>query len=48
MGLSAEEIQEVPVHCSIYAGFPSAVNSLEMAHEAFRNEGIEVQQTEGP
>ncbi len=48
MGLSAEEIQEVPVHCSIYAGFPSAVNSLELAHEAFRERGIEVQQTDVP
>lgn len=48
MGMSAEEIQEVPVHCSIYAGFPSAVNSLEMAHEAFRERGIEVPQTEVP
>ena len=48
MGMSAEEIQEVPIHCSIYAGFPSAVNSLEVAHEAFRARDIEVQQTEVP
>ena len=48
MGLGAEEIQEVPIHCSIYAGFPSAVNSLEMAHEAFRDRGIEPPQLEVP
>ncbi len=48
MGLSAEEIQEVPIHCSLYAGFPSAVNSLELVHEAFRERGIEAPQTEIP
>ena len=48
MGLGAEEIQEVPIHCSIYAGFPSAVNSLELVHEAFRERGIETPQTEAP
>ncbi len=48
MGLGAEEIQEVPIHCSLYAGFPSAVNSLELVHEAFRERGIEVPQTEVP
>ena len=48
MGLSAEEIQEVPIHCSIYAGFPSAVNSLELVHEAFRERGVEPPQTEAP
>ena len=48
LGLSPEEILEVPVHCSIYAGFPSAVNSLEIVHEAFRDRGVEAQQTEVP
>ncbi len=48
MGLEPEEIQEVPIHCSLYAGFPSAVNSLELAHEAFRERGIEPPQTEPP
>ena len=48
MGLSAEEIQEVPIHCSLYAGFPSAVNSLELVHEASRERGIEAPQTEVP
>ena len=48
MGLGAEEIQEVPIHCSLYAGFPSAVNSLEVAHEAFRERGIEPPQPETP
>ena len=48
LGLGAEEIQEVPIHCSLYAGFPSAVNSLELVHEAFRERGIEAPQTEAP
>ena len=48
MGLNPEEIQEVPIHCSLYAGFPSAVNSLEVVHEAFRERGIEAPQTEVP
>ena len=48
MGLNAEEIQEALIHCSIYAGFPSAVNSLEVAHEAFRERGVELPQTEVP
>ena len=48
LGLSAEEIQEVPIHCSLYAGFPSAVNSLELVHEAFRERGIAAPQTEAP
>ena len=48
MDMSAEEIQEALIHCSIYAGFPTAVNALEVAHEAFRQRGIEVPQTEVP
>ena len=48
MGMGAEEIQEALIHCSLYAGFPSAVNSLEVAHEAFRERGIEPPQTEIP
>ena len=46
MGMSAEEIQEVPIHCSLYAGFPSTVNSLEVMHEAFAERGIEPPQPE--
>ena len=48
MGLDPEEIQEVPIHCSLYAGFPSAVNSLELVHEAFRERGVDPPQTEAP
>lgn len=48
LGLDPEEIQEVPIHCSLYAGFPSAVNSLEVVHEAFRERDIDVPQTEVP
>ena len=48
MGLDPGEIQEVPIHCSLYAGFPSAVNSLELVHEAFRERGVDPPQTEAP
>ena len=48
MGMGPEEIQEVPIHCSLYAGFPSAVNSLELVHEVFNERGVEVPQTEVP
>ena len=48
MGMGAEEIQEALIHCSLYAGFPSTVNSLEVAHEAFSERGIEMPQTEIP
>ena len=48
MGMNAEEIQEALIHCSIYAGFPTVVNSLEVAHEAFIERGIEIPQTEVP
>ncbi len=48
MGLNAEEIQEALIHCSLYAGFPTAVNALEVAHDAFRERGIELPQTEVP
>ena len=48
MGMGAEEIQEALIHCSVYAGFPTVVNSLEVAHEAFSERGIEVPQTEVP
>ena len=48
LGLSAEEIQEALIHCNLYAGFPSTVNSLEVAHEAFQERNIEPPQTEVP
>ena len=48
LGLSAEEIQEALIHCNLYAGFPSTVNSLEIAHEAFRERGIEPPQPDIP
>ena len=48
MGLGPEEIQEVSIHCSLYAGFPSAVNSLEVTHEAFRERSVEAPQAGAP
>ena len=48
MGMNPEEIQEALIHCCLYAGFPSVVNSLEVAHEAFHERGIEVPQPDVP
>jgi 4-carboxymuconolactone decarboxylase len=48
LGLGPEEIQEALIHCCLYAGFPTTVNSLEAAHEAFSERGIEVPQTDVP
>lgn len=42
MGLGPQEVQEVFIHCSIYAGFPTAVNSLELAQEVFQQRGVTV------
>jgi 4-carboxymuconolactone decarboxylase len=42
MGLQAREIQEIFVQCSIYAGFPTMVNALELAREVFEERGVTV------
>lgn len=42
LGLSARAIQEVMIHCAIYAGFPSAENSLEMVNKALSERGEDV------
>jgi 4-carboxymuconolactone decarboxylase len=36
IGLTRSELIEVIVQSSIYAGFPAAVNAMEIAREVFR------------
>jgi len=36
VGLTQRELVEVIVQSSIYAGFPAAVNAIEIAREVFR------------
>ncbi len=37
VGLSEEEIIEIIMQMSVYAGFPAAMNGIEAAKEAFEN-----------
>jgi len=37
VGLSQEEIIEIIMQMSVYAGFPAAMNGIEAAKEAFEN-----------
>ncbi len=41
IGLPAASIQEVMIHCAIYSGFPTALNSLALANEVFAEKGVE-------
>jgi 4-carboxymuconolactone decarboxylase len=38
VGLSESEIREIIIQMSIYAGFPAAVNAMDIANEIFRRE----------
>lgn len=40
VGCSAEEITEVILQMSVYAGFPAALNGMFAAEEVFRERGI--------
>ncbi|MDD9877332.1 MAG: carboxymuconolactone decarboxylase family protein [Magnetovibrio sp.] len=42
IGVAPRAIQEVAIHCGIYAGFPSILNSLSAAAEVFAERGVEV------
>jgi len=48
IGLPARTIQEVIIHCGIYAGFPSILNSLAVANEVFAEQGVEVPDDDMP
>lgn len=40
VGMSPREVQEVFIQAAIYAGFPTAVNSLGLAQEVFQERGV--------
>jgi alkylhydroperoxidase/carboxymuconolactone decarboxylase family protein YurZ len=48
LGLSPRALQEIFIQCSIYAGFPTMVNSLGMAQEVFEERHIDVPHTTLP
>lgn len=39
-GLTAEEIREVLLHCSVYAGVPAANSAFAIAKRVLREEGV--------
>jgi 4-carboxymuconolactone decarboxylase len=41
VGLKPEEILEIILHCSGYAGFPKACGALDVARKVFMERGIE-------
>src|SRR3954468_7014827 len=41
IGLDAREVREVVIQCSVYAGFPTTVNSLELLRDVLEARGIE-------
>ncbi|MBI3325768.1 MAG: carboxymuconolactone decarboxylase family protein [Nitrospinae bacterium] len=48
IGMSPRELQEVFIQGGLYAGFPTAVNSLGVAQEIFQERGISVPPAEVP
>ncbi|NKB55637.1 MAG: hypothetical protein GKS00_04805 [Alphaproteobacteria bacterium] len=48
IGLSPRTIQEVLIHCGLYSGFPTILNSVALANEVFAEKGIEVPDTSMP
>jgi 4-carboxymuconolactone decarboxylase len=48
IGVPARTVQEVFIHCSLYNGFPAALNALIEAKAAFAEAGVTVPETEIP
>lgn len=48
IGVPPRTIQEVFIHCGLYCGFPTVLNSLTLANEVFAEKGITVPDTEMP
>ena len=48
MGIGPRTIQEVFIHCGLYAGFPTIANALALAGEVFSERGIVVPDTAMP
>ncbi len=47
-GVPPRTIQEVFIHCGLYCGFPTILNSVALANEVFAEKGIDVPDTEMP
>ena len=48
LGMAPRTLQEIFIHCSIYAGFPTMVNALSVARDVFESRHIEVPDTPVP
>lgn len=48
IGMPAEAIQEVMIHCSLYSGLSTAENSLEVVGQILEETGTPVPHIEGP
>ncbi len=48
IGMAPRPIQEVFIQCSIYAGFPTMVNALNLARKVFEAHGVDVPDTPIP
>jgi 4-carboxymuconolactone decarboxylase len=48
IGVPPRTIQEVFVHCGLYSGFPTILNSVALANEVFAEKGIMVPDTKMP
>lgn len=48
VGLTKSEIEEIIIQMSVYAGFPAALNAMQVAKEVFAGLDPAKQQTEGP
>jgi 4-carboxymuconolactone decarboxylase len=48
IGMQPRPIQEIFIQCSIYAGFPTMINALNLGHDVFAARGIDVPDTPMP
>ena len=48
LGIERRAIEEVLVQCSVQAGFPTTVNSLELLREVLERRGVEVSDDADP
>ncbi len=48
LGMAPRTLQEIVIHCSIYAGFPTMVNALGAARDVFEARNIVVPETSLP
>lgn len=48
VGLTKSEIEEIIIQMSVYAGFPAALNAMQVAKEVFAGPDSSKRQTVGP